>query len=85
MLTPEIKEDFPVCTCTGRLLGCQEGGAPSHNKCGHVPNAVGEICLRKKLHMHLGVAPRTSQVWRQKQVNWPYVNKDPEGLSLKVM
>ena len=23
--TPKVKEDFPVCTCAGRLLGVQKG------------------------------------------------------------
>ena len=25
MTTPEVKENFPVCTCAGRLLGGQKG------------------------------------------------------------
>ena len=25
MPTPEVKENFPVCTCAGRLLGGQKG------------------------------------------------------------
>ena len=29
MPTSEIKEDFPVCTGTGRFLGCQEGKEPN--------------------------------------------------------
>ena len=26
VFNPEVKEDFPVCTCTGRLLGGQKRG-----------------------------------------------------------
>ena len=27
--TPEVKEDFPVCTSTGSLLGVKNGGVAS--------------------------------------------------------
>ena len=27
--TTEIKEDFPVCTCSGRFLGVEKGGYPT--------------------------------------------------------
>ena len=34
--------------------------------------------------MHLEEDPRTSQVWRKKEVNWPYVNKVRVGLQRKL-
>ena len=71
--TPQVKEDFTVCTCAGRLLGGQRGrakkeGAPDYNKCGSAPTSLhGGILLSKNLPTYLGKGPRTSQVWKKKQ------------------
>ena len=68
MTTPEIKEDFPVCTCAGRLLRGQKGR-------GHHPIAsvdkpptgfCGGIHLSKKFCMHVEAGSRTGQVWEKK-------------------
>ena len=39
------------------------------------------IHLSKKLHAHLGEGSRNSHCVKNRQDNWPNVNKDPEGLS----
>ena len=45
--TPEVKEDFSVCMCSGRLLGGQKG-VPPQSKYGHAPIVLwGGIHLRK--------------------------------------
>ena len=56
MPTPEVKEDFPVYTCIGRLLGgLKREGSPPHNKCGHASIGLcSGIYLRKIL-----CSPRT--------------------------
>ena len=82
MTTLEVKENFPVCTCTGRLLGGQKGRGCYPIMSGHAPTVLhGGIHLNKELCTHLGEGPRTSQVWKKKRENWPKVNKDLEGLS----
>ena len=35
--TPEVKEDFSVCTCKEALLVAKREGAPPHNKCRYAP------------------------------------------------
>ena len=63
MTTPEVKENFPVCTCAGRLLEGQKGRGRHPVMCGHTPTGLcGGIHLSKKLHMHVGEGPRASQV-----------------------
>ena len=82
MTTLEVKENFPVCTCTGRLLGGQKGRGCYPIMSGHAPTVLhGGIHLNKELCTHLGEGPRTSQVWIKKRENWPKVNKDLEELS----
>ena len=62
MTTPEVKENFPVCTCTGRLGG-QNGRGHHPVMCGHAPTGLcNGIHLSKKLCMHVGKGPRTGQV-----------------------
>ena len=67
--TPEVREDFSVCKCAGRLLEGRKGRepqreeAPPHNKCVHSPTDLcGGTHLSKQLDMHLGEDPWTSQV-----------------------
>ena len=67
-VTPEVEEDFPVCTRTGNacFLGVEKEGGPSNSKCGQAPIGLCDgIHLSKKLGMHLGEDPRTSQVWKE--------------------
>jgi len=54
---PEVKEDFPVCTCIVRKASwtSKREEIPSHNKCGHAPIGLcGGIHLSKKAHTSLG-------------------------------
>ena len=45
--TLEVKEDFSICMCSGRLLGGQKG-APPQSKYGHAPIVLwGGVNLRK--------------------------------------
>ena len=78
MPTPEVKEDFPVCTRAGRLPRGQKGrGAPPDNKGGHAHTGLcGGIHLSKTLPVHVGEGSGISQVSRERQGNWPKVNKD---------
>ena len=41
----------------------------------------GGIHLSKMLRMNAGEGPRTGQIWKKTQDNWPKVNQHPEGLS----
>ena len=73
MATPEVKENFPICTCTGRLLGYQKWrghhpiiGVPHNN---NIPTAFcGRTHLRKMLCMRVGESPRTGQSWEKKKL-----------------
>ena len=81
MSTPEVKKPFLSTHAQEGFLGTEKGADPHPIMCGHILIGLcGGIHLRKKLHMHLGEDPRTSQVWRKKEVNWPYVNKVRVGL-----
>ena len=53
---PEVKEDFPVCMCAGRLLrGSEREGASPHNNCEQVPTGLcGRIHLINMLLAYLG-------------------------------
>ena len=62
--------------------GSKRKGVLSNNKWGHAPIGLCDgIHLSKKLGMHLGEDPRTSQVWKEKGDNRSNVNKALEGLS----
>ena len=62
--------------------GSKREAAPPQNKCGHACiGHCGGIHRSKKLQMHLGEDPWTSQVWRKKHDDWPKVNEHLEGLS----
>jgi len=66
MTTPEIWENFPVCTCGGRLLGGQKGRGPSPSPIINVdmhPQAseVGSILAKRCTHI-LEECPRARQV-----------------------
>ena len=66
MTTPETKENFPVCTCGGRLLGGQKGRGHYRSPITSVdmhPQAseVGSILAKKCVHV-LGECPRAGQV-----------------------
>ena len=62
--------------------GSEKKETPPNKKCGRAPTGLcGGIHLRKKLCMHFGEDPKTSQMWRKKQDNWPRINQDLEGLS----
>ena len=63
MPTPEVKKDFPVHTCAGRLLGGQKarGLHPIISKDMH-PQASVVGSILKKLCRHLGESPRTSEM-----------------------
>ena len=78
MPTPEVKEDFPVCTRAGKLPRGRKGRrAPPHNKGGHAPTGLcGGILLSKTLPMHVAEGSGISQVSRKRQGNWPKGNKD---------
>ena len=56
MSIPEVKVNFPVCTCAGRLLGGQKGRG--HHPLISVDIPPTGLCsgihLGKKLHSHLG-------------------------------
>ena len=82
MPTPEVKEHFPVCTCTGRLLGGQKrsGPHPIRSMDIHTQDSAVRSTL-EKLWTRLRKGPRPSQLWRKKQNNWPNINKDVEELS----
>ena len=48
--TPKVKENFPVCTCAGRLLGgSKREGVQPHIKCEHAPTGLygGESIVTK--------------------------------------
>ena len=63
MPTPEVKEDFRVSTCAGRLLGSQEGrGCHLKISVDTHPQVCDGIHLSKKLCLCLGQGPRTNQV-----------------------
>ena len=62
--------------------GSRRERAPPHNKCGHACiGHCGGIHRSKKLQMPLGEDPWTSQVWREKQDDWPRVKEHLERLS----
>ena len=82
MTTPEVKENFSICTYARRLLGVKREGAPLYSKCGYTPTGLcSDIHPSNKLFVHVGEGPRTGQVWEKKWDNWSNGNKDPEGLS----
>ena len=65
--TPSKDKNIDVCICTGRLLGDQKGRESHDIICvdmhhGCVVGLCGRVHLRKKLHMHFGEGPWTSQV-----------------------
>ena len=64
MSTPEVKEEFPICTWHRKVsLGSKREWAPPNNKCGHAPIGLcGGIHPRKKLHVHLEEDPQTGQM-----------------------
>jgi len=51
--TPEVKENFPVGTCAGRLLGGQKRRWNHPIVCGHAPTGseVGSISVKSHTHM----------------------------------
>ena len=60
--TPEVNEDFCVCTCSGKLLGSREGrGCHPKISVDTHPQVCDGIHLSKKLCMRLGEGPRTNQ------------------------
>ena len=70
MTTPEIKEDFPVCTCAGRLLRGHKGRG-HHPIIGAVKLPIGfhlESVLAKKICTHIGKGPRTGQVQKRNKM-----------------
>ena len=64
MTTPEVKENFPVCTCAGCLLGGQKGRGRHPIISVDIPptGLWGGIHLSKKLRTHVGEGPRAGQV-----------------------
>ena len=68
MTSPEIKEDFPVCTWAVRLLRGQKGrGRHPIVSMGKPPTGFcGGIHISKKLCTHVGEGSRTGQVWEKK-------------------
>ena len=81
--TPEVKERLPCLRmCKKDSWGPKREEISPYNKGGHAPIGlyVGIHCS-KKLHTYLREGPRTSEVWRKKQDNWPNINKDLERLS----
>ena len=66
MTTPEVKENFPVCTSPERESKGE--AAPHHKKCGHVPiGFCGGISLSKNLCTHIGEGLRTQQLLKKKK------------------
>ena len=67
MPTPEVKEDFPVCTCTGRLLEGQKGRGPHpiiNVDMYPQASAVGPI-LQKVVHASWGESKDQSDVKKE--------------------
>ena len=69
MTTPEVKENYPVCTWAGRLRGGQKGRRrhPIISVDIH-PQASGGIHLSKKLRTRVGEGPRAGQVWKRNKI-----------------
>ena len=88
MPTPQVKEDFTVCTCAGRLLGGQRGRGPKRKGPQpiisvdlHPQASTAVFFLAKICPCILGRVQRPVKCEKRNKSNWPNVSKDPEGLS----
>lgn len=57
---PEVKENFPICTCTGRLPGGHVGGGNTPRAC-MVESVLVKLCATR-----VGEGPRMDQMWKKK-------------------
>ena len=56
MPAPEVKENFPICTCAGRFQGGQKRereGLPAHNTRGHTPTGLRLEAILAKSGAHI--------------------------------